>query len=67
MKVTKTSPQPTFQPIEIKITIESEDDLEYINTLYRDSSEIYDLIKHSIDSDAAFFLEDLLDKIGEAL
>lgn len=27
MKVTKTSIQPTFQPIELKITIESEEEL----------------------------------------
>ena len=28
MKVTKTSPQPVFQPIELKITIESQEELQ---------------------------------------
>lgn len=33
MKVTKTSPQPTFQPIEIKITIESAEEYQAIKEM----------------------------------
>ena len=33
MKVQKTSPQPTFQPIELKITIESEEEYQAIKEM----------------------------------
>ena len=33
MKVTKTSPQPTFQPIELKITIESAEEYQAIKEM----------------------------------
>ena len=69
MKVTKTSTQPAFQPIEIKITIESAEELEYFKHLWQNSSSIYNACTDqlNIDSDAVFVLESMLDEIGEAL
>lgn len=69
MKVTKTSPQPTFQPIELNITIESAEELEHFKHLWQNSSSIYNVCidQLNIDSDAVFILESMLDKIGECL
>lgn len=69
MKVTKTSTQPTFQPIELKITIESKEELEHFKHLWQSSSSIYNVCidQLNIDSDAVFMLESMLDKIGESL
>ena len=70
MKVTKTSPQPTFQPIELKITIESQEDYDSMKYLYMNSSNIYNAAGDAIrgvDSDALFMLETLLDNIGKCL
>lgn len=70
MKVTKISTQSVFQPIEIKITIESQEDYDSMKYLYMNSSNIYDAAGDAIrgvDSDALFVLETLLDNIGECL
>ena len=70
MKVTKTSTQPVFQPIEIKITIESQEDYDSMKYLYMNSSNIYNAAGDAIrgvDSDALFVLETLLDNIGGCL
>ena len=69
MKVQKTSTQPTFQPIEIKITIESQEELEHFKHLCQNSSSIYNVCidQLNIDSDAVFMLEGVLDQIGECL
>ena len=70
MKVQKTSTQPAFQPIEIKITIESPKELECLNELYTQSSYIYAACITNVDkvSDEAIdFLEYLLDNVGECL
>lgn len=69
MKVTKTSAQPVFQPIELKITIESAQELEHFKHLWQSSSSIYNVCidQLNIDSDAVFMLEGILDQIGECL
>lgn len=69
MKVTKTSTQPAFQPIELKITIESAQELEHFKHLWQSSSSIYNVCidQLNIDSDAVFMLEGILDQIGECL
>ena len=69
MKVTKTSPQPAFQPIELNITIESKEELEHFKHLWQNSSSIYNVCidQLNIDSDAVFMLESVLDGIGEFL
>lgn len=69
MKVTKTSPQPNFQPIDLEITIESKEEFECFKQLYDNSYRIYGACvdQLDIDSDAVFMLESMLDKIGEAL
>ena len=70
MKVTKISTQPVFQPIEFKITIESQEDYDSMKYLYMNSLNIYDATGYairSVDSDALFVLKTLLDNIGECL
>ena len=70
MKVTKISTQSVFQPIEIKITIESQEDYDSMKYVYMNSSNIYNAAGDAIrgvDSDALFMLETLLDNIGKCL
>ena len=70
MKVTKISTQSVFQPIELKITIESQEDYDSMKYLYMNSSNICNAAGDTIrgvDSDALFMLETLLDNIGECL
>ena len=70
MKVTKISTQSVFQPIEIKITIESQEDYDSMKYLYMNSSNICNAAGDAIrvvDSDALFMLETLLDNIGKCL
>lgn len=70
MKIQKTTQPATFQPIEFKITIESQTELECLNELYMQSSYIHTACITNVDevSDEAIdFLEHLLDNIGEAL
>lgn len=68
MKVTKTSTQPTFQPIEIKITIESQEELHDFLVLSSLSSNIQVVLSSCcLDPDVAKTLKSFLDGIGECL
>ena len=69
MKVTKTSTQPTFQPIEIKITIESKEELHNLLMLGEASSDIRAVLHENgcVEYDVAAALEFLLDDIAECL
>lgn len=69
MKVIKTSPQPTFQPIEIKITIESEEELDLFITLCGNSYTVSNSISsvEGISLDQRDLLEEMLSCIYKAL
>ena len=69
MKVTKTSAQPAFQPIEIKITTESEEELHNLLVLSSLSADIRAVLDDNgcVKYDVAATLELLLDDIGECL
>mgnify|MGYP001601868884 CR=1 FL=1 len=68
MKVTKTSPKPAFQPIEIKITIESQEELHDLLVFSSLSSNIRVVLSNTcLDYDSATTLKRLLDDIGECL
>ena len=68
MKVTKTSTQPAFQPIEIKITIESQEELHDLLVVSSLSSEIRRALSNvCLDYDSATTLKRLLDNIGDCL
>ena len=68
MKVTKTSSQPAFQPIEIKITIESQEELHDLLVCSSLSSNIRTVLSNvCLDYDSATTLKRLLDNIGDCL
>lgn len=68
MKVTKTSTQPVFQPIEIKITIESQEELHDLLVFSSLSSNIRVVLSNvCLDYDSATTLKRLLDSIGDCL
>lgn len=70
MKVTKTSTQSVFQPIEIKITIESQEELNHLDKICRNSvdvSSVCDKYAIALSSDSCDFLDALLNDIGECL
>ena len=68
MKVTKTPAQPVFQPIEIKITIESQEELHDLLVFSSLSSNIRVVLSNvCLDYDSATTLKRLLDNIGECL
>ena len=68
MKVTKTPTQPAFQPIELKITIESQEELHDLLVLSSLSSNIRAALSSvCLDYDSATILKRLLDNIGECL
>lgn len=69
MKVTKTSTQPAFRPIELNITIESKEELHNLLVLGAASSDIRALLDDNgcVGSDVAAALEFLLDDIAECL
>ena len=68
MKVTKTSTQPVFQPIELKITIESQEELHDLLVFSSLSSKIREVLSNvCLDHDSATTLKRLLDDIGECL
>lgn len=68
MKVTKTSTQPAFQPIELKITIESQEELHDLLVFSSLSSEIRVVLSNTcLDYDSATTLKRLLDNIGDCL
>ncbi len=68
MKVTKTSTQPVFQPIELKITIESKEELHNLLALSSLSADIRAVLSSGcLDYDSAATLKRLLDNIGDCL
>ena len=68
MKVTKTPTQPVFQPIEIKITIENQEELHDLLVLSSLSSNIRVVLSNvCLDYDSATTLKRLLDSIGDCL
>ena len=68
MKVTKTSPKPAFQPIELKITIESQEELHDLLVFSSLSSEIRGVLSNVyLNYDSATTLKRLLDNIGHCL
>ena len=70
MKVTKTSTQPVFQPIELKITIESQEELEHLDEICRNSTDVSNVCDEYVDAlsyDSCVFLDALLNDIGECL
>ena len=68
MKVTKTSPKPAFQPIELKITIESQEELHDLLVFSSLSSEIRGVLSNVyLNYDSATTLKRLLDNIGDCL
>ena len=68
MKVTKTSTQSSFQPIELKITIESQEELHDLLVFSSLSSEIRGVLSNvCLDYDSATTLKRLLDSIGDCL
>ena len=69
MKVTKTPTQPTFQPIELKITIESKEELHNLLVLSSLSEDIRAVLDGNgcVEYGVAATLEFLLDDIGDCL
>ena len=68
MKVTKTSTQPVFQPIELKITIESQEELHDLLVFSSMSSEIRGVLSNvCLTYDSATTLKRLLDNMGDCL
>lgn len=69
MKVTKTPTQPTFQPIELKITIESEEELDLFIMLCNNSYTVSNSISsvEDISSDKKYLLEEMLSDICKTL
>ena len=72
MKVTKTPSQPDFQPIEIKITIESQEELNHLDEICRNSVDVSNVCNEYVDAltlsyESCVFLDALLNDIGECL
>ena len=68
MKVTKTPTRPAFQPIEIKITIENQEELHDLLVCSSLSSNIRAVLSNvCLDYDSATTLKRLLDNIGDCL
>ena len=69
MKIQKTTTQPAFQPIELKITIESKEELHNLLVLSSLSADIRAVLEDNscAEYDIAATLEFLLDGIGECL
>ena len=68
MKIQKTSTQPAFQPIELKITIESQEELHDLLVFSSLSSNIRGVLSNvCLDYDSATTLKRLLDNIGDCL
>lgn len=69
MKVTKTQIQPAFQPIELKITIESADELRVLKDITGAGCDTVHLLLNGgiIDSKRVALADRMLDSIYEAL
>lgn len=66
MKIQKTT-QPAFQPIELKITIESQEEFDLLKNLWNSSKEVHDTLTKVVGGKEAYLLESMLDTIGDAL
>ena len=70
MKVTKNSARPAFRPIEIKITIESQEELNHLDEICRNSVDVSNVCNEHVDAlsyDSCVFLDALLNDIGDCL
>ena len=70
MKVQKASTNSDFQPIELKITIESQEELNHLDNICRNSVDVSNVCHYYVDdlsSDSCVFLDALLNDIGECL
>ena len=70
MKVTKTSTQPAFQPIELKITIESQEELNRLDEICRNSVDVSNVCTDYVGAlsyESCVFLDAILNDIGECL
>ena len=70
MKVTKTSTRPDFQPIEIKITIESQEELNHLDEICRNGVDVSAACNNYVEGlsyASCVFLDALLNDIGECL
>ena len=69
MKIQKSTQPATFQPVEIKITIENQEELEHLLELKKMSESIQLMLVEQgcINYNTACILEFLLDDIGECL
>ena len=70
MKVTKITTQPAFQPIELKITIESQEELNHLDEICRNSVDVSNVCDEYVDAlsyDSCVFLDALLNDIGDCL
>ena len=70
MKVTKTSTQPAFQPIELRITIENQEELSHLDEICRNGvgvSNVCDEHLPALGYYSCVFLDVLLNDIGECL
>ena len=70
MKIQKTTTQPAFQPIELKITIESQEELNHLDEICRNSVDVSNVCNEYVDAlsyESCVFLDALLNDIGECL
>ena len=70
MKIQKTTTQSAFQPIELKITIESQEELNHLDEICRNSVDVSNVCNEYVDDlnyDLCVFLDALLNDIGECL
>ena len=69
MKVTKTQSQPTFQPIELKITIESAEELRVLmNTMQANQTNAQAMVNDgTLNHDDAPLLSKMFAEIYEAI
>lgn len=70
MKVQKTPTQPVFQPIELKITIESQEELNHLDEICRNSVDVSNVCDEYVDAlsyESCVFLDAPLNDIGDCL
>lgn len=69
MKVQKTTTQPEFQPVELKITIESQEELIKLRGILKEYEDIANLLGYNnvLTGTEASFFETILRELQEAL
>ena len=67
MKVTKTSTQPAFQPIELKITIESQEELKAMENMLSWNVSIPEIVYGTGQSNKHLHLMKLMEKFHNAI